>query len=588
MTAYTTDDGLPDPHITALHEDRSGTLWVATRNGIAHFDNDKITLPEDLQEVWIRTIHEDAAGIFWLGTFGKGLYRYDAGALTTYSLDNGLPDDFVWHILEDDQDQLWMCSDNGIFSVAKADLNAVARGERTTIRSAHYGTQDGMADVECVGLFRPGAVKTPSGDLWFPTTHGAVRVEPKKPNTLPPPVVIEAVLAGEAAVDLRAPVVLSPEQRDVEIQYTGLSFRRPDQVTFKYQLEGYDAAWQSVGTRRSAFYTNLRPGSYTFRVQASNDDGLWNEIGTSLALTVKPYFYETLWFYGLGVLHLLLLGYAGYWQRTRSMRRRNDELATFNARLNQEVKERKHAEILLERQNDKLERQNDELERFTYTVSHDLKTPLVTIQGFLGLLQQDALNGDVERMASDLRHIKNAADKMGLLLSDLLELSRIGRLMNVPEAVVLSELAHEAVEMVAGRIQARGVTVEIDPAMPVVYGDRVRLLEVYQNLIENAVKFMNDKTEAQIDIGASKSGTAVRCYVRDNGIGIAPKYHDQIFGLFNRLHPSVEGTGIGLALVKRIVEVHGGRIWVESDGEGQGSTFFFTLESQTVADDEAT
>ncbi len=177
---------------------------------------------------------------------------------------------------------------------------------------------------------------------------------------------------------------------------------------------------------------------------------------------------------------------------------------------------------------------------------------------------------------------------MGLLLSDLLELSRVGRLMNVPEAVALSELAHEAAEMVAGRIEARGVTVEIDPAMPVVYGDRLRLLEVYQNLIENAAKFMNDQTEAQIDIGASKNGTEVRCYVRDNGIGIDPKYHDQIFGLFNQLHPSGEGTGIGLALVKRIVEVHGGRIWVESDGEGQGSTFFFTLDSQTAADDKVT
>ena len=242
-----------------------------------------------------------------------------------------------------------------------------------------------------------------------------------------------------------------------------------------------------------------------------------------------------------------------------------------------DISERKKAiedreELIIE-----LEARNAELERFTYTVSHDLKSPLVTIKGFLGLLHQDIRLNDTERVARDIEQIGNAADMMARLLDELLELSRIGRLMNPPEAVALSELAADAASLVAGQIAERGVLVEIDPLMPVVHGDRVRLLEVYQNLIDNAVKFMGDQPEPHIEIRAEQRDGEVFCSVKDNGVGIAPQHFENVFGLFNRLDVAAEGTGIGLALVKRIVEVHGGKIWAESEGEGHGSTFFFTL-----------
>ncbi len=240
-----------------------------------------------------------------------------------------------------------------------------------------------------------------------------------------------------------------------------------------------------------------------------------------------------------------------------------------------DITERKEAEALREQLIAELETKNAELERFTYTVSHDLKSPLVTIRGFVGLLEQDAAAGNTDQMKRDIAHINHATDKMHRLLGELLELSRIGRQMNLPEAVALSELAQEAATLVAGRLVARGVEVEIEEEMPVIYGDRMRLLEVYQNLIDNAVKFMGDQRAPRLEIGARLNGSDVKCWVQDNGLGIAAAYHEKIFGLFERLEADGEGTGIGLALVKRIVEVHGGRIWVES--EGQGSTFYFTL-----------
>jgi len=232
-----------------------------------------------------------------------------------------------------------------------------------------------------------------------------------------------------------------------------------------------------------------------------------------------------------------------------------------------------------------LERKNAELERFTYTVSHDLKSPLITIKGFLGFLKTDAQSGNLKRLESDIQRISNAADKMQLLLNDLLELSRIGRLVNKPQFIDLNEMIFEVLELLHGRLHSGtlSVRVSVSDQLPTVYGDRPRLFEVLQNLVDNAAKFMGDQPNPHIEIGqegTTDNGTPI-LFVRDNGIGIDPKFKDRIFGLFDKLDPHTEGTGIGLALAKRIVEFHGGQIWVESE-TGKGSTFYFTLPQSKV------
>ncbi len=225
-----------------------------------------------------------------------------------------------------------------------------------------------------------------------------------------------------------------------------------------------------------------------------------------------------------------------------------------------------------------LETKNAELERFTYTVSHDLKSPLVTITGFLGFLKQDALKGNTDRVMGSINRIVGAAKKMQKLLNDLLELSRIGRLMNPPEDIPFEEIVHEAIDHVRGRLDEANATIETQNQFPTVHGDRVRLVEVVQNLIENSVKYTNPEVRLRIEIGTSGQNEK-ECpvfFVRDNGIGIDPEYHEIIFGLFNKLDAQSEGTGIGLSLVKRIIEVHNGRIWVESE-QYKGATFYFSL-----------
>lgn len=228
-------------------------------------------------------------------------------------------------------------------------------------------------------------------------------------------------------------------------------------------------------------------------------------------------------------------------------------------------------------QRDQLLQTNAELERLTYTVNHDLKSPLVTILGFVGMLERDMAEENPERMKSDIRRIRNAASKMGQMVDELVDLSRIGPVDNKPQAVSLDELTREAVELVAGRIRENNVEVVVSPDLPVVSGDRLRLLTVFQNLIDNATKYRGSQTEPRVEIGIRQGSEGPIFYVEDNGLGIDPQYHQKIFDLFDQLDPSIEGTGIGLAAVKRIVELHGGQIWVESDGLGEGSTFCFTL-----------
>jgi PAS domain S-box-containing protein len=242
-----------------------------------------------------------------------------------------------------------------------------------------------------------------------------------------------------------------------------------------------------------------------------------------------------------------------------------------------DISERKQAEAEREKLITELKAKNTELERFTYTVSHDLKSPLITINGFLGFLEKDALSGHSDRVKADVTRIKEAVEKMRGLLDDLLELSRVGRLMNPPQTVPFADLAQEAIRLVAGQLEARQIQVEIAPDLPSVCGDRMRLVEVLQNLIDNATKFMGDQPQPRLEIGVKPEPGETIFYVQDNGSGIEPRYQEEIFGLFKRLNPSTEGTGIGLALVKRIVEVHGGRVWVESEGLGRGATFCFTL-----------
>jgi signal transduction histidine kinase len=224
-----------------------------------------------------------------------------------------------------------------------------------------------------------------------------------------------------------------------------------------------------------------------------------------------------------------------------------------------------------------LEARNTALERFSYRVSHDLKGPLITLLGFVKGLEAEARAGRWDNFLSDRDRILRAGDRLQSLVDDLLRIARLTQPQPAYERIPFEDLVQIAAENLTALFQLHQVQLEYASTLPVVFGDRVQLLEVVQNLLENAAKFSAGQPSPQIEVGCRRDGETWILYVKDNGIGLADADRTRVFDPLIRLQPAIEGHGLGLTLVKQIVELHGGRIWLESPGPGGGTTACFTL-----------
>lgn len=260
----------------------------------------------------------------------------------------------------------------------------------------------------------------------------------------------------------------------------------------------------------------------------------------------------------------------------RARRFSDDELGRFTDIFNQMLMQIQEQAAQIWSTNRELRRRNEEMEQFVHTVSHDLKSPLVTITGFVGLLREDVLAGRQEEAQEATDHLVRAAQRMSHLIDDLLQLSRIGRVANELQTVDVQTLINEVAEDLSPRLKEMGARLVVEPRVPPAMADRMRLVQVFENLITNAIKYGSDTPNLVITVGGRREGDENRYFVRDNGPGISPEYHQRIFGLFQRLDTRREGTGVGLAVVARIAESHGGRAWVEST-PGEGATFWIAL-----------
>ncbi len=599
---------LSDNRIIALAEDSDGSLWIATLGGglnrlpggtgasFHRFRHDP-EHPESLTSDGLMSLHVDPTGTLWIGAQAglNRLERFDEATgeaeFRRYFTEDGLPNEFIYGIRSDAGGGLWLSTNLGL-----------SRFDPRTDTFKNYDTSHGLQADE----FNFGAhYKSASGELFFGGINGFNAFFPDRIrlNNRPPPVVLTRVSVLDRPVSLGRPIFdldgLDLGHRDsiVSFEFAALDYTAPERNRYRYQLEGFNEEWIDLGNRRLVSFTNLDPGRYVLRLQGSNNDGVWNEDGAEISIAVAPPPWLTWWAWTLYALALGAVVFAfirsqqGKVEREREVNRRLKEVDELRGELlgnlKDVVEERTEQVAERERLLAELEVKNAELERFNYTVSHDLKSPLVTIKGFLGMLERDTAAGRHERARHDIRRINAAADKMQQLLDELLHLSRMSHEATEPVAVPIDEVAREALEAVAGAVDERAVAVEISADLPLVIGDRVRLRELFQNLLANAVKYMGDQQEPRVKVGMQWRGPETIFYVRDNGSGIDPRYHDKIFGLFERLVTAEEGTGIGLALVKRIVEQHGGRIWVESEGLGSGSTFCFTLQQADATAREA-
>ena len=336
----TVTDGLPSDNVKAILETRDGgTLWIGTYEGLAEFKDDKLTAlteKDGLAGNHIRALYEDEDEMLWIGTYESGLSRLKDGKFTNYTKEKGLFSNGVFQILPDARGNFWMSSNQGIYRVSRAELNEFADGKRQTVISTSFGKSDGMLSTEANGGGQPAGTGRRDGTLWFPTQDGVAIFDPEAVafNPLPPPVVIEKVrIDNENINNFQTSFEIQPGQENLEIDYTGLSFIKSEQVRFRYRLEGLDENWTEAGVRRTAFYPHLSPGEYVFRVTAANSDNVWNETGASIKINVKPPFYRTWLFYGICLLIFLVLVYAIYSARVSRLERARKTQEEFSRRL---------------------------------------------------------------------------------------------------------------------------------------------------------------------------------------------------------------------------------------------------------------
>jgi signal transduction histidine kinase/ligand-binding sensor domain-containing protein len=309
--------------VTDMAADPSGSgIWLGFfKGGLAWFSGGNIrasySASDGLGAGRVNQLRFDKQGALWAATDG-GLSRLKDGRITTLTAKNGLPCDAVHWAIEDDAQSVWIKMPCGLARVPRSELDVWAASEPRPrgsglLHPTVFDTSDGITLVPTAGGFTPHVAKSSDGKLWFWNADGIGMVDPGHLpfNNLPPPVQIETVKIDGNARPTAAAFAVPHSVRDIEIDYTALSFTNPDRMQFRYKLEGYEKDWQDVGTRRQAYYTNLSPKQYRFRVMASNNDGVWNEAGASWTFSVTPAFYQTYWFLalcavaGAGMLWLL-------------------------------------------------------------------------------------------------------------------------------------------------------------------------------------------------------------------------------------------------------------------------------------------
>ncbi len=323
-------DGTEALDVHYLTTTADGTIWIGSRTGatrigeqIQHFGQE-----QGLANDYVRAIKIDPDGVVWLGTYGGGLHRLAENKMVRYGPAEGLPDIVVSRIVEDAQQRFWMTGNLGVVRVARRELEAVARGEIEAVNAQLFDERDGMPIRETNGGGQPAGLLRANGEFWVPTIDGLAVFDTQRPDQAlgPPPVRIERALLDGEMLDTRGPILLPAGARNLEIHYTAPAFRAPEQVRFRYRLEGFDSRWTLAGDRRTAYFPIIPPGEFEFRVTAAQRSGDWNPDGAGLTIRMPPTFVQSAWFIPLLVLAVAALVMLMFWLRVRTLRQREKAL----------------------------------------------------------------------------------------------------------------------------------------------------------------------------------------------------------------------------------------------------------------------
>jgi signal transduction histidine kinase len=447
--------------------------------------------------------------------------------LATIPARQGFDDDPA-QFTQDNDGNYWIGGTHGIHRISRQEMNEVADGSRPVLSYLTIGKADGMPVQECSGGSNQHVWKTRSGMLWFATTHGAVQIDPRSivSNPVHPGVMIEEVLVEHQPVPLDEEVVLHPQASKVEFRYTGISFASPENIRFRYRLEGFDHAWREAGRERYAQYTNLAPGRYTFRVTAANNAGVWSDAGASVSVDVLPPFWATWWFRGLAVFLFLSVGPIIYWRRVSGLKRERAQQQEFSRQL--------------------IEKQESERKRIAAELHDGLGQHLLVIKNrLLQAMQRPAAETGTTGQLADI------TDVVGTAIEEVRSISHNLR----PHQ--LDQLGLTKTLRAAIRQMKESTTITFDGQIEDIDGlltdeEEISLFRIVQEALNNISKHARASV---VRVAVGRTGDLVHVEIEDNGTG---------FDIHRETSVEDLGRGFGLSGMAERARLFGWQLRVDS------------------------
>lgn len=530
----------------------NNTLWVIdlSRNILFKYNEQQDQFIPFLEGYRTTYVLEYDSNRYWIGTEDKGLLHYNSidSTLIQYTIADGLPSNDGVHFLQDETGILWIATRKGLAKLDPRTKKIIS---------------DGMPQ----DYFHFNAFKSRDGQLFFGGNKGLYAIDPKKynGNPFPPEVLISGLqISGEpyqVGSAMTQQMKLSHQQNDFRFEYLGIHYSNPTGNRYQYKLSPFDSEWIDAGTERNARYTNLKPGTYNFQVKAANSDGVWQEAAAAVAFKIRPPWWQTWWAYSLFIAVALLSIQWLLKTQKRKLQLKQQELD----------QERQVSERL--KQVDRLK------DQFLANTSHELRTPLHGIIGLSETLHEQVKD---EEQRKNIEMVIASGIRLTNLVNDILDFSKLKthEIELHLQAVDLKSVVDIVLRMSRGLSNRKALQLvdEIDDNLPAILADEDRLQQILLNLVGNAIKFT---AEGQVTISAHRAGEdQLKITVADTGIGIPQDKLPHVFQSFEQGDASTQrqygGTGLGLTITRQLVELHGGKIEVESEVD-KGSIFTFSL-----------
>lgn len=579
--------GRPLSRASAFSEGPDGSVYIGMwDSGLLKVTGDHVTVynrSNGLPTDDVRAVYADAEGRVWVGLRSRGLAVLENGRWLNPHLLSEAVADHVSAIVEDDNGALWLGTPAGVMWAPKSELLAVAHGTQATPRMRQTEVTDGGFVAAVWSGAQPIAWRGRDHQLIFATRRGVLTIDganlPR--NQVPPLVRIEAVTIDHRTLPADAIVHAPAGTRDINIEYTALTFIQSKQIRFEYKLDGYDADWVPAGGRRTAFYTHVPPGTYTFRVRAKNSDGILSRSDAALTFVQEPRFYQTSWFYAAVLAAIAAAIWGLHRWRTAALRWENEKL---NHLVANRTRELELANRAIADHSRELEVANRVKGEFLENVSHEIRNPLNGIIGLLGLLKQQPQS----REARDLTEsVQACARTLTRAFEDVLGYSKLehGDVAVRESPFSLRTLLAEVVAALRWQAEQEKARVTIDVPANVAdgfIGDEAKIKTIVANFVGNAIKYA---AGAAIEVRAEEEpledGRAqLHLEVCDHGPGIPPEEQGMVFRKFARgsraRNQQISGAGLGLAMCRMLAEALDGSVGVESE-PGKGSTFYVCL-----------